>query len=221
MTEPEARPRRRQARGQRRIEQLLRAAAEEFAEVGYEAATTNSIAARAGTSPGTLYQFFPNKLAMAEALAAQYVERLKASHDIALSPELVRLPLGELLNRVVEPIVSANVRNPGFKSLFADPALPNQVTSPGRELHAAVACRLEELYAHRVPDLPKVELARTAQVTVSLFQGMMPLIVAASEEERPAIVAELTKVLHGYLAPILGAHPHSDVAIASPREPGR
>ena len=200
-------PRRRQARGERRIEQLLRAAAEVFAEVGYEGATTNAIAARAGTSPGTLYQFFPNKLAMAEALSARYVERLKESHAVALSPELVRLPLTELLDKVVDAIVSANVNNPGFKSLFADPGLPNQLTSPGRELHAAVAGRLESMYALRVPDLPAEERTRTARVTVSLFQGMVPLIVAASEQERPALMAELKKVLHGYLTPILGEHP--------------
>ena len=41
------RPRRRQARGERRIALLLDTAAEVFAEVGYEAATTNAIAARA------------------------------------------------------------------------------------------------------------------------------------------------------------------------------
>src|SRR6266542_6598743 len=60
---------RRQARGERRIAQLLDAAGEVFATVGYAAATTNAIAAQAGVSPGTLYQFFPNKQAMAEALA--------------------------------------------------------------------------------------------------------------------------------------------------------
>lgn len=204
MSAAEQPPRRRQARGERRIEQLLRAAAEVFAEVGYEAATTNAIAARAGTSPGTLYQFFPNKLAMAEALAGQYVERLKASHAIAMSPDLIKLPLRELLDKVVDTIVAANVNNPGFKSLFADPALPNQLTSPGRDLHAAVAGRIEELFALKVPDQPAEERTRTAQVTVALFQGMVPMVVAAPEEERPAVIGELKKVLYGYLSPILG-----------------
>ncbi|MBM7789364.1 TetR/AcrR family transcriptional regulator [Tenggerimyces flavus] len=204
MSAAEQPPRRRQARGERRIEQLLRAAAEVFAEVGYEAATTNAIAARAGTSPGTLYQFFPNKLAMAEALAGQYVERLKASHAIAMSPDLIKLPLRELLDKVVDTIIAANVNNPGFKSLFADSALPHQLTSPGRDLHAAVAGRIEELFALRVPDQPVEERARAAQVTVALFQGMVPLVVAASEPERPVVIGELKKVLYGYLSPILG-----------------
>ena len=42
------RPVRRQARGERRIAEILDAALALFAEVGYEAASTNRIAARAG-----------------------------------------------------------------------------------------------------------------------------------------------------------------------------
>jgi AcrR family transcriptional regulator len=66
VTEP-----RRQERGKQRMESLMRAAEEVFSEVGFERATTNLIAARASVSPGTLYQFYPNKEAMAEALAAK------------------------------------------------------------------------------------------------------------------------------------------------------
>lgn len=63
-------PRRRQARGERRIAQLLQAAAGVFCRTGYAAASTNAIAREAGVSPGTLYQFFPNKEAIAVELGA-------------------------------------------------------------------------------------------------------------------------------------------------------
>jgi AcrR family transcriptional regulator len=39
----------------------LDAAAAVFDEVGYEAATTHLIAAKAGTAISSLYQFFPDK----------------------------------------------------------------------------------------------------------------------------------------------------------------
>ena len=64
----------RQARGEARIDQILIAAAECFGEHGYEATTTNRIAARAGISPGSLYQFFKNKEDIAHALATRYTE---------------------------------------------------------------------------------------------------------------------------------------------------
>src|ERR1700737_822831 len=66
-----ARPRRLQQRGQRRVNQLLDAADAVFAEIGYERATTNAISKYAGVSPGTFYQFFPNKQVVEESLATR------------------------------------------------------------------------------------------------------------------------------------------------------
>ncbi len=78
---PDLSHRRRQARGQRRIDQILTVAEQVFADVGYEATTTNAIAARAGMSPGSLYQFFENKEAIAAGLAARYLDRLEHGFD--------------------------------------------------------------------------------------------------------------------------------------------
>ncbi|MGD0628076.1 MAG: helix-turn-helix domain-containing protein [Terracidiphilus sp.] len=55
--------------------ELLRAAGQVFADVGYENVTANAIAARDGVSPGTLYQSYPNKQAIAEALANEYAAK--------------------------------------------------------------------------------------------------------------------------------------------------
>ena len=49
-------------------QRLLRAAAEEFAERGYAAASAASIARRAGMSKATFYAHFANKLACMLAL---------------------------------------------------------------------------------------------------------------------------------------------------------
>ena len=62
-----------QDRGRRRVEQILDAAAEVIGEMGVDNATTNMIAARASTSVGVLYRFFPHKRAIIEMLAARYV----------------------------------------------------------------------------------------------------------------------------------------------------
>src|SRR3984893_8176245 len=57
-----------QERGEKRVAGLLEAAAAIFAEVGFEAATMRDIAERAGASIGSLYQFFPNKEVVAQAI---------------------------------------------------------------------------------------------------------------------------------------------------------
>jgi len=70
-----ARPPKR-ARGRERVAKLLQAATTVFAEKGYEAVTMTEIAARAGAPIGSLYQFFPVKEALADALLQNYAALL-------------------------------------------------------------------------------------------------------------------------------------------------
>ena len=65
-------------RGHDRVVILLEAAAKVFARKGYDAATMTEIAAEASSSIGSLYQFFPTKPLLAEALHIERLERLKA-----------------------------------------------------------------------------------------------------------------------------------------------
>lgn len=196
--------RRRQARGERRIDQILDAAAAVFAERGYEPATTNAIAAAAGISPGSLYQFFRNKEAIAQALAGRFAQRLAAAHEEAFDPaEAATLPLPALLDRVIDPIVAVNVAHPGLKSLLAT-ELPERLSAPIRPLQQAVTGRIEAIIAARAPDLPAPDRARQAMVTLQIFKGMLPLVVAAPPAERELLVTELKRVLAGYLGPTIG-----------------
>src|SRR6201998_4975522 len=71
----------RRARGKQRVAALIDAGAELFAEKVYEATTMTEIASRAGAAIGSLYQFFPSKEALAEALFNRYFERVTALLD--------------------------------------------------------------------------------------------------------------------------------------------
>jgi AcrR family transcriptional regulator len=76
-SEPEATakvPQRR--RGRDRVASLLGAAATVFVDVGYEAATMTAIAASAGAAIGSLYQFFPTKPLVADALYLREIDHL-------------------------------------------------------------------------------------------------------------------------------------------------
>lgn len=65
-------------RGHDRVAVLLEATAKVLARKGYDAATMTEIAAEANSSIGSLYQFFPTKPLLAEALHVDRLERLKA-----------------------------------------------------------------------------------------------------------------------------------------------
>lgn len=85
--EPQSRAPKRQ-RGHDRVAVLLEAAAKVFFQKGYDAATMTEIAAEANSSIGSLYQFFPTKPLLAEALHIDRLERLKAVlHEIAEKSE--------------------------------------------------------------------------------------------------------------------------------------
>jgi AcrR family transcriptional regulator len=67
--------------GRQRVAELMEAAADVIQERGFEAATMAEIAARADAQIGSLYRFFPNKDAVAEALMQHYAEVLQAEYD--------------------------------------------------------------------------------------------------------------------------------------------
>ena len=81
-----------QERAKQRVSRIIDAAAYVFAEEGFEAATMEGIAARAETSIGSIYQFFPNKLALFDALARHYHDKLRMFFDVLLGGPLLEQP---------------------------------------------------------------------------------------------------------------------------------
>lgn len=75
----------RQRRSKATVEAILDACAEAVERLGYHRLTTHAVADRAGVSVGTLYQYFPNKDAVAGALAVRALERLLAAMRQALA----------------------------------------------------------------------------------------------------------------------------------------
>jgi AcrR family transcriptional regulator len=65
-------------RGRMRVAALMQAAAAVFAEKGFDAATMTEIAALAGAPIGSLYQFFPSKEVLADAVLERYGELIEA-----------------------------------------------------------------------------------------------------------------------------------------------
>ncbi len=64
-------------------ERFLRAAAQEFAQAGYEAANINVISEQAGAGKGTIYLYFPSKrdlfLALLQAIAERQLEVVRTA----------------------------------------------------------------------------------------------------------------------------------------------
>ncbi|MFI8320914.1 TetR/AcrR family transcriptional regulator [Streptomyces sp. NPDC085529] len=211
-------PRRRQARGERRIAQLLQAAADVFCANGYTASSTNAIAREAKVSPGTLYQYFPNKEAIAVELGGRLIQQMREAHGQVFTPANLALPLRELIDAVLDPMIEFNCLNPAFLALMHGSEVPGRIAEEHDELHASLLSQVREtIGARAVPPLAADELDRVADMAFAVFKGGLALIVAAPEGPvRDAAVAELKKVMFRYLAPIVGEAPSGAAVTTTP-----
>lgn len=207
-------PRRRQARGERRIAQLLEAAASVFCTTGYTAASTNAIAREAGVSPGTLYQFFPNKEAIAIELGDRLMHEMRDAYGEALAPVDPATPLEEAVGAAVDRFIAFNCDHPVFFALMHGPDIPGRIAEEHDALHATLLARVEALLSSLLPDTSPADLSRTAQMCLGLYKAGLELVLGHEGAEREAYVRELKNVLVRYLEPLVGEHLGRDEAPA-------
>ncbi|MGW3035945.1 TetR/AcrR family transcriptional regulator [Streptomyces sp. NPDC001178] len=197
-------PRRRQARGERRIAQLLEAAASVFCTTGYTAASTNAIAREAGVSPGTLYQFFPNKEAIAIELGDRLMHEMRETYGEALAPVDPATPLEEAVGAAVDRFIAFNCDHPVFFALMHGPDIPGRIAEEHDALHATLVSRIETLLSSLLPEAPPAEVTRTAHVCLGMYKAGLELVLAHEGAERDAYTREIKNVLIRYLEPLVG-----------------
>ncbi|MFC9244421.1 TetR family transcriptional regulator [Streptomyces sp. NPDC057136] len=197
------RPRRRQARGEARIAQLLDAAASVFSSTGYTAASTNAIAREAGVSPGTLYQFFPNKEAIAIELGDRLLDRWRETYGAAFVPSHIELPLDGMLDAILDPLITFNCENPAFSVLMHGSEIPGAITQEHDTVHATMLTRVETILAGYLADLPADQVSRIASMSFVIFTAGLDLIMGHEGAERDAYVEELKTILFRYLDPLV------------------
>lgn len=183
----------RQARSLRRVEQILDAAEAEFAEAGYDNATTNAIAARADVPIGSLYQYFPNKEALMAGVVERYVQQTRDLFDQFLSAGMSdSLPISEVIGRLVQGLAAFEAQHSGFRAVFLSTG------SEAQSIHSEIIERVEALIARRFPTLPNCPLV--AAVSVGIVKGLMilaqpPYQLPVWNEAQVALLAYLRSVL--------------------------
>ena len=193
----------RQKRGLLRVEQILHAAGVLFAEVGYDSATTNLIAARAGISPGSLYQFYPDKEAIAQAFATDITHHLHQLYDAFLSPDMIALPLQPFLDAFIDRIVAFNRNHPGYLALELASTISFPLALVLADLQQGILAHLDALFAAHWPQSTQEQRHLPLLVSYRLFLALLPLALAGDEEQQHVIVREMKVVLYRYWEPII------------------
>lgn len=186
-----------QQRGRRRVAGLLRAASRVIADVGYESTTMCAIADRAGASIGSLYQFFPNKEAVAEALRAGYIGEVEALWA-SLAVKAPRLSADDLVLEIVRSLIRFAKSHRAFVALLEAPPTVNSWHR--REL---IRNRIARVLIARKPRLSRKRAMQTGAVVHQIVKGLLALYARAKVEEKEAVVEEFKAVLLGYLGPKL------------------
>jgi AcrR family transcriptional regulator/transposase-like protein len=198
-----------QKRGQQRVEKILVAAAEVFAEAGFAAATIQQIADRANTAVGSIYQFFPDKLTIFHALFKEHLQRSVRLDDEFLAADILR-PLRQLVSEFVktwgdyleQPIPRCILLQyylqpiPGLFDSIED--LPH-LQSGQIDKHA-------NLYRRRNPNLSIAKSRLLSEVGQSVCNSLFLHMLQSDESRRQELYVEIEDVIYGYLNPHIGDH---------------
>lgn len=180
-------------RGRQRVEALLDAAALVFLERGMEAATMTEIAARAGASIGSLYQFFPNKAVLALALHERFVSKaLGVFHSLEHSQQR----LGpDALARALMAYIHTIERDRAVMLALSD--VRNEYDRDRVQTRAILMGGLGRVLCAHAPALTPERAAHCARLILYLLRLVSEL---PREEEGEAIEEELRELLQTYLA---------------------
>ena len=191
--------RKRQPRGEARIKSLLEAAEIVFARDGYNNATTNEISATAKVSPATLYQFFSNKEAIADALANNYADKLAALHEKMDFESFSKMELLDMVSAVMDPLFNFHRSHPAFLSLLLEAPLSQETRFAKHALTENFIARLATLFCLRSPRLSSSEADWAAQICMMLFKGFISEINASTGKHRQRLTEEFKQLLVSYL----------------------
>ncbi len=198
---------RRERERQRRRADIIRAAAEVFAERGLESASMDAIASRAELGKATLYYYFPNKKALFDAVLASGIKQFLLDLD-AEGPDTRDLPSAvesilrayvtffqanrPLMHLLAPHLVQLNLRPQG-EGETRDEGLPATLLVP-QQLYLA---RMDELLS-RSPwsERRHAFMAFIADVVLVLSQ----LVARGMHEEAEERVAFYVDLVRGRLA---------------------
>jgi AcrR family transcriptional regulator len=187
-----------QRRSAERLGRILDAAAELLDEAGYEDLSTRAVATRAGVPIGSVYRFFSNKRAMADALARRNLDEFVSRVSARLAAPEAAPGWRYVIDLFVDEYAAMKPVVPGFS--LVDFSIPGARDPADHR----VADRLRALLAgHLALDPEDERLAVTFVVGVEAADALLQLAFRADPAGDPMFIAETKALLHAYLARIL------------------
>lgn len=198
-----------QRRSAERLTRILDACADLLDEVGYDALTTRAVAERAGVPIGSVYRFFGNKRAMADALAQRNLdrytervaERLKKAKKEGETGKAGSGGWRAAMDAVLDEYLAMKRTAPGFSLVDFGNQIP--VGARYAEPNHRVADRLTDLLSGYLRRPPDDDLRRTFLIAVETADTLVQLAFRVDAQGDERIIEEMRRMLRAYLARVL------------------
>ncbi|MEU6094597.1 TetR/AcrR family transcriptional regulator [Streptomyces sp. NPDC047079] len=196
-----------QRRSAERLTRILDACADLLDEVGYDALSTRAVALRAGVPIGSVYRFFGNKRAMADALAERNLERYTERVARRLADAGDEGDEGDeggwrtAMDAVLDEYLDMKRTAPGFSLVDFGNQIP--VGARRAEPNHRVADRLSDLLSAHLGREPDEDLRRVFLVAVETADTLVHLAFRVDPGGDEGIIAETRALLRAYLERVL------------------
>ncbi|AZO76389.1 MULTISPECIES: TetR/AcrR family transcriptional regulator [unclassified Bosea (in: a-proteobacteria)] len=199
----------RQARSRATVDAVVEAGARILSEQGWGGFTTNKVADAAGVSIGSLYQYFPDKLSLVDAIRRRHIDDSLAAVRGALAETQSLVAFVETL---VANIIEAHSIHPGLHRVLLDEA-------PGLEAYRDQNSQIEAQYlalyteaasAYEAQDRG-VPAATVGLVISDAIDGVIHNAARRGRLREPQLRDELVRMICSYLAD------RGEVAVDKPR----
>jgi AcrR family transcriptional regulator len=182
---------------------MLEACATLIDEVGYDGVTTTLIAERAGVAVGSLYQFFPDKRAVVQALTLRNVDRF--SQGITDRLEQATLEhWWDAVDTVFDVYVTMHREIPAFGRLHFGDVVDMRLLDDRRDNNAVISDKISELISGKF-GIPMTEVQLPIAIAVEAADAVMKMAFRKTPMGDQAILAEARALVRGYLSSRLPA----------------
>ena len=188
-----------QARSAASVDAILEATIQVLLSIGKEQLTTTKVAARAGVSVGTLYQYFPNKSSLLQAALRRHLTEVGDAVERVCKEQRGRTPR-QMVTALINAFMQAKMRDAktsvALYSVSSDVDGAKIVQQMGIRFHKAVV---------RMLTTSCEPLTSDPQLVASMLQGAMVgvsrkiLESGVAESQREILQRELIFVACAYL----------------------
>jgi AcrR family transcriptional regulator len=187
-----------QQRSAKRVEQMLEACAALIDELGYDGVTTTLIAERAGVAVGSLYQFFPDKRAVVQALTKRHLDHFTKEIE-------ERLDWANLehwwdgVDTIIDIYVEMYRNVPGFGRVRFGDVIDIRFIEDGRDNNTVISEQIANVVASK-HNIPVESLFRQITVAADIGDAILALAFRRKLFDEDDMINEAKQVVRGYLS---------------------